>query len=126
MIGSRAVSPCGLLLVGGVLQGAAGCELDGLRGGDLDGLPSGRVAAFAGGTIADREREETRDADLLATTRGALERGLEGAQYGVDRLLLQVGGVGDRSHQFLAVHEVSFCSLVLVLGPVWPHGMKSP
>ncbi len=67
--------------------------------------PGRGVAAFALLAAADREGEEARDADLLALGRGAFERRLEAAQDGVHGLLLQVGGVGDCCHQFLAVHR---------------------
>src|SRR5581483_11476396 len=89
-----------------------GRQLDGLSGRDLDGVAGGGVAALTGGPLADCEREEPGDAHLFALARSTLEGGLQRAQDGVDRLLLKVGGVGDRGHQFLPVHEVSSSSVV--------------
>src|SRR5581483_9658559 len=116
----------GVLLVGSVLERAAGRQLDGVGGRDLDRGASGGVAALACGPAADAECEEAGDADLLALGGGGFERRLQATQDGVHRLLLELGGVGDGGNQFLAVHGISLDRRWCLLASSMGEGPQKP
>ena len=59
------------------------------------------------GPATDSEREEARHADFLTAGGGTFQSRLQRPEDGVDGLLLQVRGLGDGGHQFLAVHRIS-------------------